>query len=890
MALGAGARLGPYEILAPLGSGGMGEVYKARDTRLERVVAVKVLATAFADDLQFRQRFDHEARAISALDHPHICALYDVGEAPSPESTSGGPEVVRFLVMQYLEGETLAERLKKGAVPLDQCVQYASQIADALDKAHRAGIVHRDLKPGNVMLTKGGAKLLDFGLAKMSAAAAPGAGLSMVPTTPAGLTVQGTILGTFQYMAPEQLEGQEADTRTDIFAFGALLYEMVTGRKAFEGKSHASLISSIMSTNPPPLSSVQPVAPQVLDRIVSTCLAKSPDDRFQTAHDLLLQLRWVAEGSGGASAARSGRSVWGRLAPIAAGVFLLTTIGLAARLVLAPRSDGASATMVSASVLPPTRTAARLFSISPDGTQVLFLGPGVEEGPNLWIRSIDRPEAQPLKGTERSFGLVWAPDGRRIAFVSDGKLKTMRLPDGSPQSICDTQNLMGGSWNRDGVILFVRSWGEPVMRVSDGGGTPSAVTRVDAAKQAVHLYPHFLPDGRHFLYFVRSPERDIQGVYVGSLDSLQSVRLLGADSQAVYAAPGYLLFAREEALLAQPFDASAQRLTGEAVTLVPRVQMNQDNDVASFSVSDNGRLLYRTPTPFRSELSWIDRAGRADRGVPVDGEEDIALSPDERRVAVTRRGAQAGASEGDVWLVDLGRGTSSRFTTNPRSDVKGIWSPDGSRLVFSSDQGTAKFYDLYEKPANGGSEVLLLRSDHDKVALDWSRDGRTLLFQTEDTPTSTDLWVFSVADKKATPFAQTVATERDGRFSPDGRWVAYMSNESGPFEVYVQPFPATGAKWQVSVGGGGQPRWAADGQTLFYGTTPSAGVRRLMSVALSYRPEFEAKAPTPVTELDRVTDYEVSHDGRRFLVNRIVSDPGLEPVTMILNWPALLKK
>jgi serine/threonine protein kinase/Tol biopolymer transport system component len=885
MPLSPGTRLGPYEIRAAIGAGGMGEVYKATDTRLHRTVAIKVLPPELAADPQFRERFDREARTISQLDHPHLCALYDVGEHPS---TVAGQGAISYLVMQFLEGETLAARLERGPLPLHDALRVAVEIADALDRAHRAGIVHRDLKPGNIFLTKAGAKLLDFGLAKTGGPPVAGSGFSMLPTTPRNLTAQGTILGTFQYMAPEQLEGEEADARTDIFAFGCVLYEMLTGRKAFEGKTQASLIGAILEREPAPLSTLQPLTPQALERVVHTCLAKRREDRLQTVHDLWLQLRWIAEGGSAvapapAIAARGPRS---RFTVYAAGAFALASVLLAAVLVTtwSGRSDPSLSGIVKLSIVPPERTMVWYVAMSPDGARLLMSGFNPAGVSSLYLRSLDAVAAQPIKGTERATGAFWSADGRSIAFASEGKLRRLELPDGSPQTICDTANVLGGTWNRDGVILFVPSFGQPIVRVPATGGNPVAVTKVDEGRrESAHLSPEFLPDGQHYLYFVRSADRDVQGIYVGSLEFGTGERLLGADSAAQYARPGYLLFVREGTLLAQAFDASSRHLSGEPTTVAANIEFVEDSNQAAFTVSDAGRLAYREFSPFRSEAVWMDEAGREVSAVPADAGEAIALAPDERRIAITRPDPRTAAS--DVWIVDLGRATASKLTTGTRNEENPIWAHDGSRLAFNSDEGSAGYYDLYEKPTAGGVDTLLLASEEDKQALDWSRDGRFLLYGSFSKTTRADLWVLPLSgDRKPAPFVQSPANEGSARFSPDSRWIAYTSDESGRPEVYVQPFPATGAKVQVSVAGGQEPRWSADGRRLFYRSADS----KLMSVAVTSTAQFDASNPRALFDLEEVTDYAVSRDAR-FLLNRVVSNPRSLPITVVLNWTAALR-
>ena len=609
MALTSGSRLGPYEIIGALGAGGMGEVYRARDTRLDRTVAIKILPEALAADPQFRDRFDREARTISQLDHPNICPVYDVGDQDG----------VAYLVMQHLEGETLEQRLKKGAVPVQDALSIAIHIADALDKAHRAGIVHRDLKPGNVMLTKSGAKLLDFGLAKTAAVAGfgPAAGLSNLPITSPNLTIQGTIVGTLQYMAPEQLEGQDADARTDLFAFGAVLYEMLTGRRAFEGKTQTSVIAGILEREPQTLPDTLS-APPALEWVLEKCLKKDPAARWQTAKDLSDQLRWLLGGSGPSAAPASRR--WSATALALGATAAVAVTAASVALGLSWRGQ-TKADLVRFSVTPPPRTAFERGSgaspwptLSPDGRRLIFGATNEAGDLSLWIRALDSLTSQPLPGTEGGQQPFWSPDGHHIAFFADGKLKRMDIAGGAPQVICDATLQRRGTWNHDGVILLAgRSGG--ILRVPSAGGQTAAVTTLDQSRgETEHLYPSFLPDGKHFLYTVHGSKPEHTGIYVGSLDSSPPKRLVDANSEARYAPPGYLLFVREFTLMALPFDARSLVTSGEAVSVGEQVSHTLTSGIASFSVSDTGVLAYGLGNGGGAatlQLVWLDRQGRA---------------------------------------------------------------------------------------------------------------------------------------------------------------------------------------------------------------------------------------------------------------------------------------
>jgi eukaryotic-like serine/threonine-protein kinase len=874
--LNPGDRLGPYEITSAIGAGGMGEVYKARDTRLDRSVAIKILPESLAADPLFRQRFDREARVISQLSHPHICVLHDVGEDRG----------VAFLVMEYLDGETLFERLKKGALPLDQAVRIAVDIAGALAAAHRAGIVHRDLKPGNVMLTKAGTKLLDFGLAKSEA---PGSatGLSMVPTTPPHLTAQGTILGTFQYMAPEQLEGHDVDVRTDIFAFGAVVYEMLTGRKAFDAKSQASLIGAIMHADPGAVSAVQPLARPLLDHVVSRCLAKDPEDRWQSASDVMRELKWASVALSplaGPGVAATARSNWERWVLVATVVLVATSLALVwlRRPTLAPAQE-----MRFELNTPPTPDPLSL-AISPDGQKVAFVAPSGGR-PQLWIRTLERVSATPLAGTENAYFPFWSPDSQSLGFFADGKLERIDIDQGTVRAVADAPNPLGGSWNDDGTILFTPNYAGAIFRVSADGGTAKALTRIDK-QRASHRFPHVLPDGRHFLYYASGGE-GVGGVYLGGLDGGPSERLLDSDTAAAYDSSGHLLFVRQGKLFAQEFDATHFVLKGRAFPVIEQVVFDESSAAAAVSVSRAGSLVYRAgAVRTQAQLIWFDRSGREVRRV---GDPDIAvptapaISPDGRRAMVVRTVSR----NQDVWMVDLTRGLLSRATFDAATEAASIWSPDGSRIVFTSDRSSV--FDLYEKASTGaGREDLLLATPLNKAPTDWSRDGKFILYRSPAPATGFDIWALPLfGDRKPFPVVQTQFDERDAQFSPDGKWIAYQSNESGRFEIYVQAFPGPGGKLQVSTAGGAQARWRRDGRELFY-----IGLdQQLMALPIrvdATHQSIEPGAPVPlfathvggaVQQTAPLQQYDVSADGQQFLLNTI-TEQDAPPITMLLNW------
>jgi eukaryotic-like serine/threonine-protein kinase len=881
MVLASGSRLGPYEVVAPVGAGGMGEVYRARDTRLDRTVAIKVLPARFADDPQFRERFEREARAISQLSHPHICVIHDIAHADGTD----------FLVMEYLEGETLAARLLKGALPLNQVMDYAIQIADALDNAHRHGIVHRDLKPANIMITRSGAKLLDFGLAKLRPEPAVASAVSATPTITTPLTGQGSILGTLQYMAPEQLEGKAADTRADLFAFGAIVHEMATGKKAFDGKSQASVIAAILDRDPPPMSASQPLTPPQLDHVVSRCLAKDPDERWQSASDVVRELRWIAQtGSSPVDAARRATTRRSHLMWIAPAALSVLLLALATQY----RSSGSpTAGLVVRFAVPPPEGATwdplSSMSLSPDGRYLAFTATS-SAARQLWIRSLDSLDAKPIPGTELARLPFWSPDSRHVGFFAVGKLKRIARAGGAPQTICDMNPaegqaaISGATWNRDDIVLFGQAGS--ISRVPAAGGSVESVRK--RTTQEAFGYPWFLPDGRRFLYLTRGTSTEIS---VGSLDSSDAQRLGPTDSNAAFVAPGYLVFTRDRHLLAQRFDADHLRPMGDPIFVGDDVVTNRLIQLAAFSASDAGALAYRSGLPLArpSRLVWVDRVGRE---LSVVGSprvyQDPALSPDGTKIAFTDRDPQTGST--DIWLIDLARGVLSRLTFNPDTDAVPVWSPDGRRIAFASNRGATR--DLYQSPTDGsGSDEPLLVIDGPQTPDDWSQDGKFLLFDTHPMDQS-DIWMLPIGgDRKPVPVVVTPYKEGFAQFSPDGNWIAYQSNKSGRDEVYVRRFFGPSGDWPVSSDGGVQPKWRGDGKELFY----LAPDRALMAVDLKLlgaTPELSAPKrlfQTRVPSLE-AGHYAVAPDGHRFLMDVPLEDAKPAPITIVLNWAAALQK
>jgi serine/threonine protein kinase/Tol biopolymer transport system component len=875
-------RLGPYEILSAIGAGGMGEVYRARDTRLDRTVAIKVLPAHLAGDPERRERFEREARTIASLNHPHICVLHDIGRQDGTD----------FLVMEYLEGETLAQRLMKGPLPLDQTLQYAIEIADALDKAHRKGVTHRDLKPGNIMLTKTGTKLLDFGLAKLRQDAAPVVSLSQMPTADS-LTAQGTILGTLHYMAPEQVEGKEVDARTDIFAFGAVVYEMATGKKAFEGKTSASVMAKILEVDPPSISSLQPMSPAALDRAVKTCLAKDPEDRWQSARDVKLELEFLGDSDVPPADSMPVPSHRRRLLPWVAAAGLLVAV-----IVLLTLRPGAVQESHASrfSILPPESTtfiggyAAPYLALSPDGRRLAFVPTPIGGRTLLWVRNFDAVTAQPLAGTDGATFPFWSPDGRLIAFFADGKLKTSDSRGGAPHVICDAPDSRGGAWSRAGVILFTPQLDGPLYRVPAGGGQPVPITTLDASRQeSSHRLPSFLPDGRHFLFFAQSGKRENNVVYIGSLDTKETRRLNIVGSKAIYAA-GFVLFSRDQSLVAQPFDVSRLELHGEPVSLGDQVAFRSALAGDSpFSVADNGALAYWSGGQSSTRLTWFNRRGESLGTVGAAGDHySLALSPDEREVAVEI--VDPATQTGSIWVVNVSSGVQSRFTVDPSWSWGPLWSPDGERLAFGSIRAGPS--NLYEKAATGvGTEGLLLKSPDWLGVTDWSSEGRLIIFQNM---TKFRLAALPLTGESAPRLFQSEFVEADGHLSPDGRWLAYTSNQSGSWDVYVQPFPSLDRKWRISPDGGSRPRWRRDGKELYY-VGPD---QKLMAVGVKDDTSFIAGPPTALFQLRIIPtpptqgrqQYAITAKGDRFLVSTVVEPTIPTPVTIVLNWTASLKR
>ena len=882
MTLSGGTRLGPYEILGQIGAGGMGEVYKARDTRLERSVAIKTLSPLLSASPESRQRFEREAKTISQLSHPHICALHDVGREGDTE----------YLVMELLEGDTLSERLAKGPLPLEQTLRYGAQIADALEKAHRMGIVHRDLKPGNVMLTKTGVKLLDFGLAR----ALPRNENPMLTTSPtqANLTEKGAILGTFQYMAPEQLEGKDADARTDIFALGATLYEMASGRKAFSGSTQASLISAILRDEPPAISQVQPMSPPALDRVVKTCLAKDPEDRWQSAGDVGKELRWLGDGSTSgagvavppASRRRLRLLPWAlAAASIVAALYLANTL----RQKRAIRREP-----VHSYLLPPEKTTFRLVgddaalpAVSPDGDRVVY-----GAGGKLWVHSLRTGFSRALDGTENARSPFWSPDGRSIGFFAAGKLRRVDAAGGGVATICDAPNSRGGSWSPSGAIVFAPDFQSALFRVPAGGGTPQPLTRLDTTMHSTHRWPHFLPDERHVLYLAANhASRDARqwGLYVASVPGGESRRLFSSFSGGQYAS-GWLLYGADNTLMGIRFDPTSAKTSGEALRVAEGVHYHPGTWRANFSVSSNGVLVHQVAqSGVGGQPTWLDLTGRT---LGTVGQRSEAYCPeisrDGRRAAVL-----LGDPAADVWIYDLERGIHTRLTADIATISAPVWSPDGSEILVVS-RGKDGIYSLGAVASDSSGKRREIHRSEDRLEpTDWSPDGQYILVA-RGALGAAELWALPVADPaKAFAIVVTKGLVTNGQISPDGRWMAYRSSESGRTEIYLTPFPEGGAHWQVSADGGGQPRWSRDGKTLFFVGGNSEFFAASLEMRGSRLEVREIKNLFPINLYGGrgtgLASYVVRPDGQAILAMS-GGDATVARVALVQNWDAGLPR
>ena len=892
MSLAAGTKLGPYEILGQIGAGGMGEVYKARDTRLGREVAVKVMPPSLSSAPQALQRFEREAKTISQLSHPHICALYDVGHQDGTE----------YLVMELLEGQTLADRLAKGALPLDQALRYGAEIADALDRAHRQGIVHRDLKPANVMLTSSGVKVLDFGLAKALGPSPATASLTEIPTE-MPLTEAGTVLGTVQYMAPEQLEGKDADVRSDIFALGLLLYEMVTGRTAFSGATRASLIGAILRDDPAPISREQPLSPRALDRVVAICLAKEPEERWQTARDVALQIEGIRQDRSASEPIPAAPSRRRRLSGAVPWGITAAAIAFAAFSLLRGARPSRPEVMRTF-MLPPAATTFEYSAnsapaaVSPDGRRLAFGAREVDGTMRLWIRDLDAADAYVIPGGEGALFPFWSPDSRFVGFFARGTLKVVEATR-SPQTprvlASGILEPRGGTWAPDGTILYSPGNLAPLMRVPAAGGKPTTALSFTGDEKS-YRWPRFLPDGRHFLVEVRRPAPGDSGptlaraTYVTSLGSTEKRQILPGDTSPTFAPPGYLLFVRAKSLMAVACDPTSLEVRGEPTTLISNVEGLVAPGSPFFSVSE--KLLVISSAPAERRLLWLDRAGRETSALAGGDFFSFTITPDGRTAVAS---LAQNPLPPDLWLFDTSAGRGIRVTHNSVPELVPVVSPDGRRIFCSAySRGP---WDLWETTPRGGTDLkVFLESETTKTANDISPDGESLLYREFNPGTLGDLKVVSLSgDRTPRPFIATADDETNGDFSPDGRWVAYVSDESGRKEVYVASFPDAARRIRVTSEGGAQPRWSRDGKELFY---LSAGQLFASPVGRAGDDvtfgQGQALFPLRLfmqgdSGFDLITRYDVAPDGR-FLALVRGEDQAPRPLTLILNWAETLKK
>jgi len=877
-----GTTLSHYKITDLLGKGGMGEVYRATDTRLDRAVAIKLLPPQFTDHLELRQRFEHEAKALAGLSHPHICTLHDVGH-------EGG---VHFLVMELVEGETVADRLAKGRLPVELALTVAIEIADALDVAHRSGIIHRDIKPSNLMLTKSGAKVLDFGLARPNSSPVPSPEQATEPTP---LTAEGSIIGTLSHMAPEQVKGQATDARTDIFALGTVLYEALTCRRAFEGEGQAELIASILNTEPTSLRRRRPETPAALARAIERCLAKDPNDRWQSARDLVLELRWIAspESREVAPAAASNSRNWPlRVAWALAFVSLLTL----AIVTLRPEPSVLRPGPSRLSVQLPESVRSPFVRVSPDGRWLTF---SAISGGNsqLWLRSLDSVTSRPLDHTQGGQFPFWSPNSQRIGFFADGDLKVLDLGGGPPRVLCEVPGRFNmGTWGSDGTILYTVNEApgqDGIYRVADSGGSPTRLRLEDEDGTELYgVWPSFLPESQQFFFVgfsMDDPEEFTAVLRIASTDDPRSQSLLDGrlfDSRVEFAPPGHLLYTRDGTLLAHPFDPGQLRFTAEPTTIAERIEEYGPVGLDNFSVSGNGVLAYQTEYARHSELQWRRRDGTTLGTIGEPGAYiDARLGPRGQQLAVSK--TVDGVT--DVWIYDLGRDVETRFSPSTGYSAMAAWSPDGTQLAFAMAVNAPPF--LHVKPIElGDAEALLPSTGTLQLALDWSRNGRELLYGERHPEAGWDLWVLPMeGDRTPVPLHRSEYREGSGAFSPDGEWLAYSSDESGRSEIYLESYPSQRRRRRISTHGGTEPRWRADGRELFY--LGPAG--ELLAVELSGDGNLDPGIPSTLFTLglapDAFNNYDVSADGQRFVV--ITPIPGgADPPTIMVNWQALIEE
>jgi eukaryotic-like serine/threonine-protein kinase len=892
MTIAAGTKFGRYEIRSKLGAGGMGEVYLARDLEIGRDVAVKVLPSTFSSDKDRLQRFQQEACAAGALNHPNLLSIYDVGKH------DGSP----YVVSELLQGETLRTRISGTPLSPRRAIDYALQITHGLAAAHAKGIIHRDLKPDNIFITNDGrVKILDFGLAKLTQ---PDGNQQQteIPTRRVD-TDPGVVMGTVGYMSPEQLKGRPVDQRSDIFSFGAILYEMLSGRRAFHGESTAETMSAILREDPADLSETNQRISPGLERLVHHCLEKNPEERFHSASDLAFAI----EALSGAAVISDQTTVttipYGpsklrqSLPWIIAGAFGLLSIGLLPFAISSLRQTPARESIIRAAILAPenaTYFPFNQFALSPDGQSLAFVARGADGRNMLWLRPLNSSTAQPLPGTDGaspSSPPFWSPNSRFIGFFAGGKLKKVDIIGGAPQTVCDALYGRGGSWNRDDLIIFAPNLSGPLHRVSAAGGTSTPVTKVDSTSLS-HRWPYFLPDGHHFLYRgTLAAANENNGIYLGSLESTEQ-RLIMRNKASVAFASGLLLFARDTTLMAQSFDENNFGLTGDPFPIAQQLQVDPTGGRAIFSVSDNGILAFQSGIMRgNGQLIWFDRNGKQISGIGESGfYGQPRLSNNNQKIATSIFDLQLASS--DIWIYELARNVPTRFTFDPGFDGDPLWSADSKQIVFGSSR--KGFRDIYLKASDGsGSEEILFESAENKVPTSLSPDGRFLAFTNTDTRANTkqDIWILPLfGERKAYEFLQTPSDEFGAQFSPDGRWLAYVSDELGTGQVYIAPFPGPGGKWQVSKSGGTEPRWRADGKELYFVSADS----ELTAVEVTAR---DATVEIGIAQalfetrmfLSPGTHYDATRDGKRFLV-LVAGEGSSVPIMLMVNWPSELKR
>jgi len=868
--------LGPYEILAPIGAGGMGEVYRARDTKLKRDVAIKVLPETFARDPERMARFQREAEVLASLNHPNIAAIYGLEDCA--------------LVMELVEGDS-----PKGPLRFDDAWKIASQIAVALEYAHDKGIIHRDLKPANVKVTpEGVVKLLDFGLAKAftNPREGPIATGENSPTLTMGATEVGVILGTAAYMSPEQARGKAVDKRADIWSFGVVLYELLTDERLFSGEDAAETLAAVIHKQPN-LAKV----PREARRLLEECLQKDPKRRLRDIGDAQRLLSRDSDGAVPIAPPAPLSRFAGRLGRIAVAAAITFALAAAAVSLVHFREIPPVERSLRFQIPPPGAGRADYLSLSPDGRSLAFVASSGAQY-QIWVRAMATLESRALAGTENATYPFWSPDGAYLGFFAEGKLKKIAVAGGPPQTLCDATSGRGGTWNRDGVILFSPGPTSAIFRVSAAGGVRTPLTKVaEGGSGGGHRFPFFLPDGVHFLYNSGSDKADAAGLYLGSLNGDSATRILPDNTNALYAPPangkgtGHLLFRREETLMAQPFDLKSLKAAGDMFPVAERVPTSVNAGLGAYAVSENGTLAYRSGAQTENrELVWLDRAGKRLGVLGKPGEYwQLEISPDEKTVAVV----MGNPARSDVWLEDVARGVVTRFTFRPGLNAFPVWSPDGSRLVFSLLSLNLYFSDVYQKAAGGnGQEELLLHAGLNGFPGDWSPDAKWIVYTRTGQNTANDLWLLPLeGDRKPVPYLQTPFDEQLARFSPDGKWMAYQSNESGQNQIYVQSVPPSGAKYQISAAGGTMPRWRRDGKELFYASAD----QKLMAVPIKLGSTVEPGTPQPLFPIPPVranVSYAPSRDGQRFLVNVPAGgeSAAAPPITVVTNWQAAQKK